>query len=57
MKKGYKINMTSIWNEVALERKAELEEIMSNGNYSECLREELTTVYFINNLLLITTQN
>ena len=57
MKKGYKINMTSIWNEVALERKAELEEIMSNGNYSECLRGELTTVYFINNLLLITTQN
>lgn len=41
----------------ALENKLELEEIMRTGDYAECLRAELTRIYLINNLLLITAEN
>lgn len=41
----------------ALKTKAMLEKLLESGEFAECLREELTRLYFINNLMLITSLN
>ena len=51
------INLTAIMNYAALERKAEYERLMKSGEFSKYLRQELTMLYFVNNLNLITTLN
>tara|TARA_R110000803_G_scaffold136813_1_gene203728 strand:+ start:113 stop:340 length:228 start_codon:yes stop_codon:yes gene_type:complete len=52
-----KINMTAVMNVAGLEKKKELEELMEHDDYSESLRQELTHIYLINNLMLITAKN
>jgi hypothetical protein len=52
-----KVTITAVMNVAALEKKEEYETIMKSGEFSECLREELTHLIFINNLRLITTKN
>lgn len=44
-------------NDEALVQKSELEAIIKSNAVPKGLKQELTMVYFINNLLLITTQN
>ena len=48
---------TQVDNDKALKTKAKLDKLMRSGDYAECLREEVTTIYFINNLMLISTKN
>lgn len=55
MEKQYKSRLD--YNNEALVKKKEMEEMMETDNYSKHLRQELTMVYLINNLLLLTTQN
>lgn len=45
------------YNNLALENKKEMEKMMKTDDYSKQQREELTSVYLINNLMLITSQN
>ena len=52
-----KINLTAVMNVAGLERKQELEKMMKSGDYAPCLVQEITHLYFINNLRLITLQN
>jgi hypothetical protein len=48
---------TQISNDRATLRKEELEILMKHSNFAECLKEEITAVYLINNLMLISTKN
>ena len=41
----------------AVKKELELKMMMKTGDFSKALRREITTVYFLNNLLLLQHQN
>ncbi len=52
-----KLNNTQLQNSESLKIKLELEDLMKSDNWSSYWRQEITMVYFINNLTLIQTKN
>jgi hypothetical protein len=53
----YKGSITERLNNEALEQKKELEEMMKGDDVPDSLKQELTILYSINNLMLLTKQN
>jgi hypothetical protein len=52
-----KTSFTQALNDKAFLKKIEMEYLMKTGEFTASLMEELTAVYFINNLLLISSRN
>lgn len=52
-----RININVVMDYVAREKKKVYEEMMNTECHAECLDEELTILYFKNNLDLLTTKN
>ena len=53
----YKGSETERINNEAVEKKKELEQMMKGDDVPDSLKQELTMLYSINNLMLITKQN
>ena len=52
-----KLNRVESENKIGLKNQKELEALMRSKKFSRRLTEEITRVYLINNLLLITSKN
>ena len=52
-----KLSYTQVQHFNGLKIKLELEDLMKSDNWSSYWRQEITMVYFINNLTLIQTKN
>lgn len=53
----YEGSVTQKYNDEALIRVVEMEKMMKGNDVPNGLKEELTICYFINRLMLLTTQN